>query len=351
MDSNNIEGMDGGLSVSIVIPVYRVEQHIERCLRSVFRQDYEGDVECILVDDCSPDSSMAVADGLLSRYTGKIRFRKIRHERNRGLSAARNTGTQAAEGDYLFYLDSDDEIMPSTVSSLVGMALKYPGVDVVYGDWYVCRKHNLLQHAENLNEYMDSQDDIILTMISDSVVSMTATNKLLRTGLVRQHSLMFKENTYHEDELFNYFLAETARSIAISYVPTYVYYLNPGGITFMPYNDRRQQDLMDIAEEIFRKGKTMYRYPACLRIMFFICQSLSEESPLLPRLKEFIRLLSISACSVGLYRYSFYLYRCYRASFRRLQKLTKSRRYNRMYSDTLGKTYRIRCHKDPIMKK
>lgn len=337
------------ISVSIIIPVYGVEKHIERCLRSVFRQDYEGDIECVLVDDCSPDKSMEIAENLISVYKGKIRFKKLRHEQNRGLSAARNSGTSVAEGDYLFYLDSDDEIMPSAISSLVDLENKYPGVDVVYGDWYVCKRHNVLQNNPRLREYIDTPDEIIPILVSDGFVSMTAPNKLLRTKFIVQNGLYFKDNTYHEDELFNYFLAEAAGSIAVSFVPTYVYYLNPAGITSGTYDDKRLKDLLDIAEEIFLKGKTLYRYLACLRLLCIICRGMSDLSHL-PRLKEFIRLLYMSSFSDGFYRYSFYLYKCYHASFKHLYRMTRRHRYEKIYSDSLKKIQKTSVRRTLLQK-
>ena len=101
------------LKVSIIIPVYNVEQYIGNCLRSVMRQTYQGAMECLLIDDCGTDDSIAVAEGMIREYNdnanlnlnanlnegGGIRFRIIRHERNRGLSAARNTGTFEAVGE------------------------------------------------------------------------------------------------------------------------------------------------------------------------------------------------------------------------------------------------------------
>lgn len=124
------------LKVSIIIPVYNVEQYIGNCLRSVMRQTYKGPMECLIIDDCGADDSIAIAEGMIREYNdnanvnlnanldlevnanlnlddnedGGIRYRILHHERNRGLSAARNTGTEAATGDYILYIDSDDTI-------------------------------------------------------------------------------------------------------------------------------------------------------------------------------------------------------------------------------------------------
>ena len=104
--------------VSIIIPVYNVEPYIEECLQSVMRQSYRGKIECILVDDCGTDNSMEIAVQLIEDYHGPIDFKVLHHEHNRGLSAARNTGMDAACGDYVYFLDSDDWISDDCIEKL-----------------------------------------------------------------------------------------------------------------------------------------------------------------------------------------------------------------------------------------
>ena len=93
--------------VTIVIPVYQVSEYVERCVCSVMAQSYPY-LECIIVDDATQDDSIVKCEQLIAAYKGPIRFRILHHGQNRGLSAARNTGTKVATGDYLYYLDSDD---------------------------------------------------------------------------------------------------------------------------------------------------------------------------------------------------------------------------------------------------
>ena len=93
-------------SISIIIPIYNVEKYIERCILSVMRrQDFDGDLECILVDDCTPDKSMQIAKSLIDSYQGPVKFRIMRNSENQGLSCSRNNGLNCAKGDYVFFLD------------------------------------------------------------------------------------------------------------------------------------------------------------------------------------------------------------------------------------------------------
>ena len=80
------------MKVSIIIPVYNVSAYIERCVKSVMSQTYSGDIECILVNDATPDDSIAIAEHLIADYNGPFQFLILSHDHNRGQSAARNTG-------------------------------------------------------------------------------------------------------------------------------------------------------------------------------------------------------------------------------------------------------------------
>ena len=96
------------MKITIVIPVYNVAPYIEECLRSVMNQSWQGTIECILVDDCGADNSMKIINQILQSYQGDLEFKIIHHEQNRGLSAARNSGIDAATGDYVYFLPVGD---------------------------------------------------------------------------------------------------------------------------------------------------------------------------------------------------------------------------------------------------
>ena len=109
------------IKVSIIVPVYNVEDYIERCMLSIIDQTYPN-IECIIVDDCTPDNSITIIQSLLQQYNGTISFKILKHTTNKGLSESRNTGTEKATGDYIYYLDSDDELTPNCIEHLVDIA-------------------------------------------------------------------------------------------------------------------------------------------------------------------------------------------------------------------------------------
>ena len=120
------------MKVSLLIPVYGVERYIARCAESLFGQTYD-DLEFIFVDDCTPDGSIAVLEDVLQRFPqrrGQVRI--IRHEKNKGLGAARATALEAATGDCVMHVDSDYYIPENAVEALC-RKMNETGAEVVHG--------------------------------------------------------------------------------------------------------------------------------------------------------------------------------------------------------------------------
>lgn len=103
--------------VTIIVPVYNVEQYVSRCLKSLTSQTFT-DLEVLLIDDASSDSSVSIITESIGAYTGDITFRLLRQSVNQGMSAARNRGMQEAKGEYLYFLDSDDYITKDCIEVL-----------------------------------------------------------------------------------------------------------------------------------------------------------------------------------------------------------------------------------------
>jgi glycosyltransferase involved in cell wall biosynthesis len=124
------------IKISVLVPVYSVEKYIERCARSLFEQKLD-DIEYIFVDDASPDKSIEILEHIISEYPAKKNCIKIiKHEINKGLAQARNTGLNAAKGKYIYIIDSDDYIEPDTLKLLYIQA-EINDADVVFSDYFV----------------------------------------------------------------------------------------------------------------------------------------------------------------------------------------------------------------------
>lgn len=111
------------MRISIIIPVYNVEKYISRCLLSVINQTYNDTIECIIINDCTSDNSMTIINELITTTINKnIIFKTINHTVNQGQSAARNSGIRVSTGEYLFFLDSDDELCINALEDLANLA-------------------------------------------------------------------------------------------------------------------------------------------------------------------------------------------------------------------------------------
>lgn len=119
-------------TVSLIVPIYKVEKYIEQCARSVLGQSWPS-IQFIFVDDCSPDSSIDILESLIEREFASLkdRIQIIRKPVNEGLPQARKTGIAAATGDYILHVDADDWIEPDAVEKLALKAGE-TGADVVY---------------------------------------------------------------------------------------------------------------------------------------------------------------------------------------------------------------------------
>lgn len=192
------------VKVSIIIPVYNVEAYIEECLCSVIEQTYRN-FECLIIDDSSPDNSIAVAEKMLSLSSlEKNKYRIIRHDRNRGLSAARNTGMKEAKGDYIYFLDSDDKLFPDALANLVDVAEHYPEADLIQGNMINerCAGGSTIydSHFEHgyLNDYYEASERTRQIFLSRFPVY--AMNKLVKKSFLQSNELYFYDGIIHEDE-------------------------------------------------------------------------------------------------------------------------------------------------------
>ena len=221
--------------VSIVIPVYNVEPYVEDCIKSVMRQTYDGWMECIVVDDGGMDDSIAVVERMIAEYDGPIQFKILHHDHNRGLSAARNTGVDTATGDYVFFLDSDDELTDDCIEKLTE-PLKTEWYDVVTGS---TRNVNLLSPNE-LEETRNIGEETVANgeLLRDSMPLRTyrkewrweAWNKLCRTEFLRKFHIRFKDGIIFEDVPWTFEIACLARSLYIIGDTTYIYKKRKGSI-------------------------------------------------------------------------------------------------------------------------
>lgn len=235
------------MKISVVIPIYNVEPYIEDCVRSVMCQTYVDQLECVLVDDCGTDGSMEIVEQMVGDYYGKVDFKIVYHEHNRGLSAARNTGMEAAEGDYVFFLDSDDWISNDCISLL---AEKTQGgvVDIVVGNYQsVGSKSCDLELS--LHEGLYHEKAITHTFCDNGVYVM-AWNKLFKKEFLINNKLRFEEGKVHEDEIIAFDLSCVDKSFFIVPAVTYYYRIREASITMNSNVNRKLEDYIGILDSV-----------------------------------------------------------------------------------------------------
>lgn len=184
--------------VSVIVPVYNVELYIDACLDSIKQQTYKN-LEIVVVEDCSTDNSKQL---LLSHLEDK-RIKLIQHEKNSGLSAARNTGIAAATGEYIMFVDSDDIVDTRLVEACISCVLKTNAEVITYG--FTPFEDGI---AETELPYPSDSLAFDTTMTDNSYFSLPhfAWLKFIRSSVIQSSSLNFPVGLYYEDWPFHWHL-------------------------------------------------------------------------------------------------------------------------------------------------
>lgn len=216
------------MKVSILIPVYGVEHYMAECAHSLLRQTYD-DIEYIFVNDCTQDHSIDVLREVLEQYKERAsQVKIIDHEVNRGLASARQTALNAATGDAVLIVDSDDYIAPNAVEQLVD-AMQSSHSDVVDGGYAI------VVNGKTVHEYMPmhvSHNKYLKTILCQNVEPNRIWGRLIKRSLFIDNTISFTQGVdYGEDfSVLPRLLALSSRS----WVDTCLYYYredNPDSYT------------------------------------------------------------------------------------------------------------------------
>lgn len=222
--------------ISIIIPVYNVENYLLDCLNSVIYQS-EADVEVILIDDGSTDSSGALCD----KYADEYDNIKVIHQENAGLSAARNAGIEIANGEYLTFLDSDDMLAPEFIKTALWLAETYKADFVAFSNircdadtkW---NKEFSDKRAKKINAYTNDTEKMKKFLIGSEIGTM-AWAKIYRRELFA--SIRYPVGKYHEDVFTTYKLVDKANCIVVTSQVGYLYRKSPNSITTSIFSEKR----------------------------------------------------------------------------------------------------------------
>lgn len=233
-------------SISIVVPVYRCEERLARCLDSLIAQTFQ-DFEVILVDDASPDGSLAVAEA----YEGKLpRCTILRHDVNKGVAEARNTGVRAATGDWIGFVDADDAALPTMLETLLQLASQHDCDIAQVGYRTVAEGREGENEGESGNAAERGSKSVRVLTPREALRDMLETeqyalwNRLYARSLFRQDGTDFVPGLTCEDRIANAKLIASAHRVAVSSREEYLYFTNQGSISYNGL-DARAFDIFD----------------------------------------------------------------------------------------------------------
>ena len=237
--------------ISVIVPVYKVEPYLDRCVQSIVDQIYKN-IEIILVDDGSPDNCPAMCDSWAKRDS-RI---KVVHKTNGGLSDARNVGMSVATGEYIAFVDSDDWIhhryLEYLWSGLVDSGAQLAACDIKETD--SLSEMDLPEQDPPLCVY--TPEEAMTYLAHGEKIRAVAWNKLYKKELIRNEA--FPVGKLHEDEFFTYRIIDKCSVLAYVDVPLYYYFQREGSI--MSENTIRHLDALEAYCE--RQAFFRERYPA-----------------------------------------------------------------------------------------
>ncbi len=232
--------------LSIIIPVYNVEKYLERCIKSVLKQDM-NDYEIILVDDGATDRSGDICDKIAAASTNI----KVIHKSNGGLSDARNVGLSNSKGDYVMFVDSDDTLRPNVIKKLYDTA-NANDLDVLSFavDWIQDGVSHIVNSLNIESGKLYTGKEFLASELASGKFKAMAPKKIYSTKLLKGNNINFKKGIYHEDEQWTPRVLLAAKRVMQIDDIVYEYYIRGGSITTSTTNImKRSQHLIEIVAE------------------------------------------------------------------------------------------------------
>lgn len=222
--------------ISVIVPVYKVEKYLDRCVESIVNQTYKN-LEIILVDDGSPDNCPKMCD----EWAKKDSRIKVVHKQNGGLSDARNSGIDTASGEYLCFIDSDDYIDINFVEVL------FKNLADTESDMSICAFRKVYEDKINnggkqtdiINVYQN-EEIINFFLCKDLLEKITACTKLYKKEIF--DNLRFDVGRIYEDEFIAHKIYSKCKKIVTTTAKLYNYLMREGSITNKPRYDERSLD-------------------------------------------------------------------------------------------------------------
>lgn len=223
--------------ISVIVPIYKVEQYLNRCVDSILAQTFK-DFELILVDDGSPDNCGTICD----KYAEKDSRVHVIHKLNGGLSDARNAGLDIMSGEYVMFVDSDDIIHPSTIEHLLKTLTEYDA-DICVG--HIKRFTKDIKEFPSLNgnvSVLSGREACFKLCTDENIYFTTACGKLFKSTFFTD--ILFPVGKIHEDEATIYKLLYAAKTVVKLDEEMYYYRINDNSIMHQKFSTKKY-DIVD----------------------------------------------------------------------------------------------------------
>lgn len=271
--------------ISIIVPIYKVENYLRRCIDSLIHQNYP-DTEIILVDDGSPDKCGTICD----EYAQKDARIKVIHQKNGGLSAARNSGIDFAHGDYLMFVDSDDWVETNFCSFALKKCIETQSDIVVFGYNDVYENKTVKKSIAFENEKQYSREEALKELHGGKILSF-AWNKIYKADLFKT-GIRYPKGRLFEDIGTTYLLFHQANAVYLASGATYNYQKREDSILGKKMKAKDSIDWFDLEMERFQfmrlnypdVAENLWKYYG--QRVLFLCKVLSNFSNQKEKMKE-----------------------------------------------------------------
>ena len=237
-------------TISVIVPVYKVEPYIRKCVDSILGQTF-SDIQVILVDDGSPDQCGKICD----EYAKQDNRVEVIHKENGGLSDARNVGIKKVSGDYIIFVDSDDWLHRDMIKILADIRME-TNADIVE-----CKAKKVTEYVKDdsinfkeINIRQFSSREALEALIDENILKQTVWNKLYKKDVI--DCIQFEYGKYHEDEFWTYQVLARAEKIIFVDIELYYYFQRNDSIMGQAFSLNR----LDAIEGRYRRLEFLKRY-------------------------------------------------------------------------------------------
>lgn len=246
------------IKVSVIVPTYNEEKHIKACLDSIIENDLK-EIEIIVINDGSTDSTKEI----LEKYKNKYDIIKVIEKENEGQGSARNIGIDLAKGEFLTFVDADDEIHNNMLSKMYEK-LQKEQADICVCDYFEINKDNKVVKKAIPQKTEDIKKDYIVSIAGPC-------NKLIRTEILKKNSLYFPKTGIYEDIAMVPLIATYTNKIVYLEEPLYYYYIRQGStMRQTKFNEKLLSiyNVLDILEKGFKQTGALEQYKEELEFIY-----------------------------------------------------------------------------------